>query len=88
MVADRDKQQGVPMYVLKDYADREIEGKFYTEEMIKVKVDENTKYRIEKVIRKKKMNGRNGYVVKWLGWGNEWSSWVSAEKMKESMNNE
>ena len=36
VVADRDTQQGIPMYVIKDYANKEIEGKFYTREKHKV----------------------------------------------------
>ena len=89
VVADRDTQQGIPMYVIKDYANKEIEGKFYTRELIKVKVHANTKYRIEKVLRKTKRNGKPGYIVSWKGWKSPlFDSFVPAEDLEEGINTE
>ena len=89
VVADRDTQQGIPMYVIKDYANKEIEGKFYTRELIKVKVHANTKYRIEKVLRKTKRNGKPGYIVSWKGWKSPlFDSFVPVEDLEEGINTE
>ena len=64
------------MYKLEDYAGEEIRGSFYEEEMHKVrKVDDV--YRVEKVIRKRKKNGRTEYLVKWLGYPSPFNSWVT-----------
>lgn len=57
-------------YLLKSYDDHEIEGSIYAEELQHVK--NHNEYLVEKVLRK-----RNGEVlVKWLGFGNEYNSWI------------
>ena len=61
-----------PTYKIKD--DREdIEGSFYEQEL--QKTDENT-FRIEKVLRWKKINGKRIARVKWLGYDSSYNSWV------------
>lgn len=57
-------------YLLRSWDNQDIEGSMYAEELQYV---ENPKeYLIEKIIRR-----RNGEVyVKWLGFGNEYNSWV------------
>ena len=70
------KFAGPLKYVLKDYNDNEIEGKFYGLELQKIHPPE--RFRVERVIRPRN-RGRGGgvqYFVKWMGYGDEFNSWV------------
>ena len=55
-----------PVYRLRDYADDEIEGVFYAEELQKVQKSDDI-YKIEEILVKKKENGQVKVLVKWLG---------------------
>jgi hypothetical protein len=59
-------------YVLKDMNGEIIAGSFYNEELQKTDQDV---YRIEKIIRKKKINGIEHGLVKWLGHSNKFNEW-------------
>ena len=68
-------------YSVKDMNGEIIVGSFYTEELQKSMQDV---YRIEKIIRKKKINGVEHGLVKWLGYGknfNEWKPMSEIEKL-------
>lgn len=61
-------------YLLKDWSDNEIMGSIYAEQMQHVKYPDE--YLIEKILRRK-----NGLMyVKWLGFGNEFNSWIPEAK--------
>ena len=61
-------------YRVKDEKGEHFEGYFYPEELTKVRKDENTSYRIEKIISKrKKKDGKKEYLVKFFDYPNpEW----------------
>ena len=59
---------------VKDYNDDEVEGSFYIQE-VQV-VDKPETYRIEKIIRTRKVAGKTQYFVKWLGYPASFNSWV------------
>lgn len=69
-----------PVYVLKDYNNEFIEGKFYEEELQLVEPPEE--FRIEKIIQKKKQGNKNVYFVKWKGYNDSFNSWVSENDLK------
>ena len=69
-----------PVYVLKDYNNELIEGKFYEEELQHVEPPEE--FRIEKIIQKKKQGNKNLYFVKWKGYNDSFNSWVSEQDLK------
>jgi hypothetical protein len=50
----------------------EILGSFYTEELQK---STQEVFRIEKIIRKKKINGIINGLVKWLGYSDKFNEW-------------
>ena len=61
-----------PTYKIRD--DREeIKGTFYDQEL--QKTSENT-FRIEKVLRWKKQNGKRQARVKWVGYDSSYNSWI------------
>ena len=82
-VADRHLNQGIPLYTLKDYNNKLIKGDFYQKELQKVQVDENTVYKIEKVLKKRKLvNGIPHVLVKWYGWPDQYNSFVPLSDIK------
>jgi PAS domain-containing protein len=61
-------------YVVRDWKGETIRGTFYGEELQKVR--EPTEYRIEEVLRRKKVRGRWMNLVKWVGYGDEFNQWI------------
>ena len=54
-----------PVYRLQDYADDEIEGVFYAEELQKVQKSDDI-YKIEKILAEKKENGKGACKMAWI----------------------
>ena len=63
-------------YWLKDLNNKDIKGVVYHKELKRVELPK--KYFVEKVLqsRKNKRTGKREYLVKWLGWPQEFNSWV------------
>ena len=69
-----------PVYRLRHYADNEIEGMFYAEELQKVhKLDDI--YKIEKILAEKKENGKVKVLVKWFGYDKKFNSWIPKSEL-------
>ena len=67
-------QKTVPVtYKIKDSLGRIINGSFYNEELQK---SNQEVYRVEKVIRKKKIDGVEHAFVKWSGYSDEFNQWI------------
>ena len=56
-----------PVYRLREYAEDEIKGVFYVEELQKVHKSDDI-YKIGKILAEKKENGKVKVLVKWLGY--------------------
>ena len=67
-------------YNISDWSDEPIEGSFYRQELLKSSVNTDASFRIEKVIKTDKRNKRA--FVKWKGWPDKFSSWVSLDNIK------
>ena len=72
-----------PVYILKDLQDRDIKGTFYPREIQKVDKKDNSLYKIEKILGKRKRKGRTQYLVRWLGYGKDFDSYVDAKDIKD-----
>jgi len=59
-------------YIIKDAHDEIIKGSLYNEELQKTNQEV---YRIERVLRKKKIDGVEYGFVKWLGYNNKFNTW-------------
>ena len=70
VVASRGMKQGLSFYTLKDVLGDAVDGTFYDAELSEVLVMEDTPYRIEKVLKKK----RSSAFVKWWGWPKKFNS--------------
>jgi len=60
-------------YKIKDLLGEVIEGSFYSEELQKTSQE---LYRVEKIIRKKKIDGVEHAFVKWSGYSNKYNQWI------------
>ena len=69
-----------PMYKLLDEHGHEIKQSFYPEEIQKIK---SNMYRIEKIIKRERRNGKEGFIVKWLGYTSDHNSWVPKEAVRD-----
>ena len=72
------KPESPTQYQVSDYDGNEIEGSYYLPE-IQV-VDKPATFRIERVIETKKVNGKNRYLVKWLGYPAQFNEWIGQEQ--------
>ena len=69
-----------PVYRLRDYADDEIEGVFYAEELQKVQKSDDI-YKIEKILAEKKENFKVKVLVKWLGYDKNLNTWIPESEL-------
>ena len=76
-------QEGIPKYTLKTWDNQKVEGDFFEDEIVKVRVNKNTEYKVEEVLFKKTLNGVKGFCVRWLGWPERYDSWVSEKDLKD-----
>jgi hypothetical protein len=72
-IIDKVQKTNPITYKIKDSMGRIIEGSFYNEELQK---SDQEVYRVEKVIRKKKIDGVEHAFVKWSGYGDEYNQWI------------
>ena len=71
-----------PVCRLQDYADDEIEGVFYAEELQKVQKSDDI-YKVEKILAEKKENGKVKVLVKWLGYDKKFDSWLPKSELRK-----
>jgi len=70
-----------PRYIITDYTgSEEIKGSFYEKEITLVNL--NT-FKIEKILKKKRVKGKTLYFVKWLGYPSSQNSWVESSWLQK-----
>ena len=69
----------IPKYKLKDILNEEISGSFYEDELQKIITDDNTVYRIEKIVRRRTRRGRREVLIKWWKWASKFNTWIPAD---------
>ena len=73
-----------PTYAIKDDDGETIEGKFYAQELQKVRrhvsfpAKEGDVYVVEKIIKTRRRKGKKQYLVRWRGYSSEHDSWVDS----------
>lgn len=63
------------VYEINDLNNDEILGTFYENEL--QKVDKPNTYKVEKVLKRKKVRGETKYYVKWLGYPESFNQWIN-----------
>lgn len=71
-----------PLYTIEDLNGIAIKGKFYEEEIVKVP-EEPEDFLVEEIIRKKRVNGKTKYLIKWVGYDSSFNSWVDESQMRQ-----
>ena len=70
---------GVPItYKLEEMDGTPLEGTFYVEDLQKVTVDDDTLWRIDKVLKRR---GKQA-LVRWKGWPAKYDSWIPTSDLK------
>jgi len=64
------------VFELEDLRGREIEGQFYSEKLVPVRVTKQTTYKIDKILDKRVRHGILEYVVRCRGYAEDFDSWV------------
>ena len=64
-----------------DYNKEELAGTFYHEELQKVREPEE--YAVETILERKKIGGKKMVLVKWMGYPDEFNSWISESEIKD-----
>ena len=82
-VTSRFVKDGMCFYTLKDFGNEEISGSFYQSQLLKTNVSNDTEYVVEKIIRRRTRNNQREVLVKWLGWGDKFSSWLPLSQLKD-----
>ncbi|KAF4529584.1 hypothetical protein B566_EDAN016540 [Ephemera danica] len=67
--------------IIKDLNGDEIEGNFYTEELQKVIIDANTKFKIDKILASKGKGLSRQVLDKWSGYPDSFDSWILAKDL-------
>lgn len=73
-------------YYVKDQNGQQIQGAFYKEELQQVLVRDNI-YKIEKIISKKRVNGKTKLLVRWQGYGPQFDSYIDETDLIENYKN-
>jgi len=61
--------------------DEVLEGSLYEQEL--QKTNQET-YKIEKVLRKKKINGLEHALVKWMGYSGKFNQWMPVQNLHKA----
>ena len=81
-IAKNYRRQGLPLYQLNYWNDEPIIGQFYGSELNKVSKDSETLFIIEKVVKRRKRQGKTELLVKWLDYPSSVNSWVSEDSVQ------
>jgi hypothetical protein len=82
-VIKRYRRQGVPIYKIEDWNGEAVDGTFYEAELQPVHVDENTTYKIEKILKKRTLQKRKEVLVRWLHWPKKYDSWIPETEVRD-----
>jgi hypothetical protein len=78
-ITDKLNKVGKYQYIIKDYKGEKSNRRYYGEEL--QAVSDQTAYRVEKVLKKRKRNNKLEYFVKWMNYPSTQNSWISAENL-------
>ena len=75
------KRDYLPIYKLKDLNDEAVQGTFYESEIVPVTVDQDTIYKIDKVLKHRNFRGQKQVLVKWQGYSSKFNTWIPASEV-------
>ena len=86
VISHRYYRYGIPVYKVQDYDGEQITGGFYASELQKIDKDRDVFWKIEQVLKKKKVKGQTQLLVRWLGWPKKFDSWISESDLQGQKN--
>ena len=73
------KRDGIPIYRVTDWNGAPIQGTFYQQQLQKVDVSDGKSFKIERIIKRRRLKGKTQLYVKWLHWPKSFNQWVNLE---------
>ena len=83
VISDRRRRNGIPIYKLKDWNGEPIKGTFYQQQLQKVDVSDEDNFKIEKILKRRRRNGKNQVFVKWLHWPKKFNQWIDEDTITQ-----
>ena len=83
VIETRRRRDSIPIYTIKDWNGEKVDGTFYQQELQKVNVDDNNLFKIEKILKRRRRNGRRQVFVKWQNWNKSFNSWIDEDEVRE-----
>lgn len=81
-VTSRYKKANIARYTLKDQLGRAVPGSFVEQQLVRVIVNDDTVYRVEKILKYKNINGVRHALVKWYNYSSRYNSYLPASQVK------
>ena len=66
---------------IKDHEEQILDGVFYRQELIPIKVNEQV-YAVEKIIKRQRRGRKMYFLVKWRGYPESQNSWITSEQLR------
>lgn len=82
-ITNRTNPDGIPRYKVKNDKNEGINGSFTDNELQKVIIDQNTSYRIEKILTKRLKDGVKQVKIRWQNYDASYDSWVDEEEVEK-----
>lgn len=82
-ISKRFRRENQDIYKLKDTLDDEVKGTFYRYELQKKDQSKKKMYKIEKILKNRRVDGKEQALVKWLGWPTKFNSWIFKNSIKD-----
>jgi hypothetical protein len=71
-----------PVYDLQDFNNTPIDGQYYQEELVPVRISKRKEYNIDKILPKRTRHGIREVLVHWKGYPTALDSWIPASSVK------
>lgn len=82
-ISERFAPFNIQRYRLKNHLNEPISGSYLSSELQKVNIDQESVYKIEKVVSKRTRNGQEEVRVRWEGYGPRFDSWIPANELEK-----
>lgn len=81
-ISHRSAPSGIQRYKLKDENNRSLPGSYSTNQLQPVKINENTRYRIEKILHRKRIRNIPHAFIKWFGYPQEFNTYIPVSEIE------